>query len=140
MSLRESHGHTAGHLTSLDKWKGDEVCVCCETKRNRSTSSSVRRGKEHSRSRSGWSFNFAGDKRVGTSRASAKKKKRGERTVGEKLFPLFLIKEEATRHTTEKKKKRAAEKKEMGERLVSPFFFSIHQLPLFLIEQLCVEG
>jgi hypothetical protein len=69
-----------------------------------------------------------------------KKKKRGERTVGEKLFPLFLIKEEATRHTTEKKKKRAAEKKEMGERLVSPFFFSIHQLPLFLIEQLCVEG
>ena len=67
--------------------------------------------------------------------------KKRERTVGEKLFPPFLIKKRPhDTHITEKKKKRAAEKKEMGERLVSPFFFSIHQLPLFLIEQLCVKG
>ena len=68
-------------------------------------------------------------------------KKKGENCRWKVISP-FSYKEEATRHThnREEEKKRAAEKKEMGERLVSPFFFSIHQLPLFLIEQLCVKG
>ena len=32
MTLRESHDHAAGHLKSLDKWKGDEVCVLRDKK------------------------------------------------------------------------------------------------------------
>lgn len=116
----------------MERGRGLSVCVCCETKRNRSTSSSVRQGKEHSRSRSGRSFNFVGDKRVGTSQASAKK--RGgfvlyfkKRIIFPELFPFLK------RHT-HTHKKRAAEKEELGVDWSLPF--SIHQLPLFLIEQL----
>jgi hypothetical protein len=100
------------------RWKGDEVClcVCCETKRNRSTSSSVRQGKEHSRSRSGRSFNFVGDKRVGTSQASAEKKGDLYFTLSRELYsPNYFLFWRDT-HTQEK----SSWKGRNGGRLVSP--------------------
>lgn len=105
------------------RWKGDEVClcVCCETKRNRSTSSSVRQGKEHSRSRSGRSFNFVGDKRVGTSQASAEKKGDlyftfKQRIIFPELFPFLK------RHTHTRKEQ--LKRKKWGKIGLSPLVFT----------------